>query len=109
MRLYLAKACESINISAMVPGQFRHSLVSIGQDGRMVAPMGGGLSLQDLTEITGHKSTATAKRFYDNQAVPRMFVLPLDLKHPTTLCRLQRSSTSLEACPTGKMLCGVAP
>jgi hypothetical protein len=82
MRLYLAKACESINVSAMVPGQFRHSLVSIGQHGRMVAPMGGGLSLQDLTEITGHKSTATAKRFYDNQAVPRLLVLPLDLKHP---------------------------
>lgn len=67
--------------------------------------MGGGLSLQDLTEITGHKSTATAKRFYDNQAVPRMLVLPLDLKQATTPVPIAKVKHQLRGVPDRRDAC----
>ena len=78
----LQAACKGRNIKPpLKPGQFRHSFVTLAQAGRWVYPAGQGVSLADVAEVTGHRSTATTKRFYSSVQVPRMLVAPVALVH----------------------------
>jgi integrase len=63
------------------PSQLRHSFVQLGQRGRWVYPEGQGVSVEELTEVTGHSSSITTRTFYDG-GVPRMLVLSFSLEHP---------------------------
>jgi hypothetical protein len=64
-------------------GELRHSFVAIAQRGRWITADGtAGLSLADVAEVTGHRSSATTSKFYNVQLVPRMLVVPLALAHP---------------------------
>jgi hypothetical protein len=53
------------------------------EGGQLVSAGNGGLSLADVADITGHRSSTTTRRFYDSTAVPKLLVLPaLKLYHP---------------------------
>ena len=81
-RAYLAQASKWLGIRpAVVPGRLRHSLVTIGQTGKLVWKDGQGVTLQDIAQITGHKNTDTTKKKYSSLPVPPLLVLPLKLEH----------------------------
>jgi hypothetical protein len=64
------------------PGEFRHSYVTLGQRGRIAYPAGVGVSVEALVAVTGHRSSGTARKYYDGEQTPQMVVLPLALRHP---------------------------
>lgn len=57
----------------------RHSFVTLGTRGRVVMPRGGSVPIEVLSQVAGHRSTATTKRHYLDEFVPPMVVLPLAL------------------------------
>jgi hypothetical protein len=86
-RLQAAGAAPSYHamldaLDPLKPGEFRHSFVTLGQRGRFAYPSGTGLSVEQLTSVTGHRSSGTARKYYDGEQVPPMVVLPLKLVHP---------------------------
>jgi integrase len=81
VRKHLRRACAGLGLPSMLPGQWRHSFVTLAQGGRWVYPAGQGVSLADIAEVTGHRSAATTQRYYNGAAVPRMLVLPVALFH----------------------------
>ena len=78
----LKVASKLAGVAQVRAGELRHSLVGIGQRGSWCYPTGTGIGVEELAAVTGHQTSATTRRFYDSQAVPRMLVLPLVLEHP---------------------------
>jgi integrase len=78
----LKAASKLAGVVQVRAGELRHSLVSIGQRGTWTYPTGVGIGVDELATVTGHRSSSVTRRFYDNQAVPRMLLLPLQLTHP---------------------------
>lgn len=65
-------------------GSLRHSFItwSRSQGGRMVKPKDYGVSLEEIREVVGHRSTRTT-RGYDGTEIPPMIAVPLNLRHPS--------------------------
>lgn len=65
-------------------GALRHSFItwSRSKGGRMVRPADYGVSLEEIRDVVGHRSTATT-RGYDGTEVPPMIAVPLNLQHPS--------------------------
>jgi hypothetical protein len=94
IRKVLKAATTSIGLSKMNPGEFRHTTVTLGQNGRLVHPQGGGVSLKDIALIVGHRSTDTSRRFYDMNAIPPMLVVPVSLEHSEDPVPMQKAKTA---------------
>lgn len=65
-------------------GALRHSFITWArsQGGRMVKPKNYGVSLEEIRDVVGHRSTQTT-RGYDGTEIPPMITVPLKLVHPS--------------------------
>lgn len=65
-------------------GALRHSFITWARSkgGRIVRPVDYGVTLDEIRDVVGHKSTATT-RGYDGTEIPPMIVVPIDLAHPS--------------------------
>ncbi len=80
VRRFIARACTRLKLPPLNPGQLRHSLVSLGQQGRLAFPGGGqGVTTVQLGIITGHQSVGTTEKFYNYAVCPPMLVMPFQL------------------------------
>ena len=67
------------------PGALRHSFGTLASEvGIQVKPVGrvGGVALDAVAEVLGHRSTRTTREFYRDVAVPNRIDLRLRLEHP---------------------------
>jgi hypothetical protein len=94
IRKLLNGATDSIGLSKMNPGEFRHTTVTLGQNGRLVQPTTDAVSLAEIARIVGHRTTDTSRRFYDMNAIPPMLVVPVSLEHPEDPVPIQRAKTA---------------
>ncbi|MFT3708726.1 MAG: hypothetical protein QM817_13835 [Archangium sp.] len=70
-------------IEAVQYGALRHSFITLARSagGRIVRPVNFGVSLEEIRDAVGHRTTRTTE-IYDGSQVPPMIVFPLDLTHP---------------------------
>lgn len=65
-------------------GALRHSFITWARSkgGRIVRPVNYGVTLDEIRDVVGHKSTRTT-RGYDGTEIPPMIVVPIELWHPS--------------------------
>ena len=80
-------------------GSLRHAFVSHGQRGRLAYVTGTGVSVEELVEVTGHKSSRTTRRHYDEALAPRRLILPFELSWSTPTTRPDRGGWSTSTSP----------
>jgi site-specific recombinase XerC len=63
-------------------GALRHSFITWARSkgGRIVRPVDYGVTLDEIRDVVGHKSTKTTSG-YDGTEIPPMIVVPIDLSH----------------------------
>ena len=76
-------AAKGAGVETINPGQLRHSFITWAlESGRKVEPKAGGVAINEVAGIVGHKSSATTKKYYEGVQVPMMVVVPISLHHP---------------------------
>lgn len=70
-------------IKPVLYGALRHSFITASRSkgGRIVKPLNFGVSLEDIMDAVGHRSTRTTS-IYDGTEIPQMIVVPMSLVHP---------------------------
>lgn len=63
--------------------ELRHSFVTWAtEEGREVRPKVGGVPVETVARVVGHRGTRTTTNFYLSIQVPVMIAIPLRLEHP---------------------------
>lgn len=83
VRATLKYAARRAGVAAFLPGELRHSFITIARtEGREVKPKSGGVDLATIASVVGHHGTHTTAGSYLGGHVPSMILIPLGLKHP---------------------------
>lgn len=72
------------NVRPVQYGALRHSFITWARSagGRVVRPKKYGVTLDEIRDVVGHKSTRTT-RGYDGTEIPPMITVPVNLEHPS--------------------------
>lgn len=74
---------KNTTIEPVQYGALRHSFITLARSagGRIVRPVNFGVSLEEIRDAVGHRTTRTTD-VYDGSQIPPMIVFPLNLTHP---------------------------
>jgi integrase len=83
VRKEMLEAARSIRERPLKIGRLRHSFIAWATTvGEEVRPTSGGVPLETVATIVGHRSPRTTRMFHRGWTVPPMVRLPIRLEHP---------------------------
>ncbi len=83
IRTVIGRAAKMAEVESINFGTLRHSFATWAKShGSVIKPTEGGVSLEVIAAVMGHRSTRTTKLNYDGTEIPEMIKIPLKLEHP---------------------------